>query len=230
MVSTKFVEIRLQMRKDLVPPINRDALKRRALLLVWIGEAWNFLEAGVAFWLAFSAGSVALLAFGLDSLIEIFAGLVLIWRLAGEWKQKEEEAAEGRALKLIGMTFFMLSAYVLVQSLATLLGWLPRPRESLVGIALVMASAFVMTLLFLAKSRIAGKLGSRALRAEAVESLICDLQDMTVLLGLGLNALLGWWWADPLVALALIPFLLKEGWEAVFPEKTTPNRRAQDNS
>ncbi len=206
------------MGRDVVPVIDRDALRRRALLLVWIGEAWNVLEAGVALWSAVTAGSVALLAFGLDSLIEIFAGGVLIWRLSREWKQEEEEAAERRALKLVGITFFLLVAYILGQSLATLVGWLPEPQESLIGIALVIASAFVMTVLFWAKSRIAKRLGSRALRAEAVESLICDLQDMTVLLGLGLNALLGWWWADPVAALALIPFLLKEGWEAIFPE------------
>ncbi|UCH69832.1 MAG: cation transporter [Candidatus Bathyarchaeota archaeon] len=207
------------MRKDVVPPNDRDSLKRRALLLVWIGEAWNFLEAGVALWSAFSAGSVALLAFGLDSLIEIFAGLVLIWRLSGEWKQREEEAAERRALKLVGITFFLLSSYVLMQSLITLLGWLPQPRQSLVGIALVIVSALAMTLLFLAKSRLARRLGSRALRAEAVESLICDLQDLTVLLGLTLNALLGLWWADPVAALALIPLMVREGWGAVFLKK-----------
>ncbi len=118
----------------------------------------------------------------------------------------------------MGITFFLLVAYILGQSVATLVGWFPEPRESLIGIALVIASAFVMTVLFWAKSRIAKKLGSRALRAEALESLMCDLQDLTVLLGLGLNALLGWWWADPVAALVLIPFLLKEGWEAIFPE------------
>ncbi len=205
------------MTKDVVSVVDRDALRRRALLLVWIGEAWNGLEAGVALWSAFNTGSVALMAFGLDSLIEIFAGLVLIWRLGREWKQ-EEEAAERRALKLVGITFFLLVAYILGQSLTTLIGWSPEPRESLIGITLVIASAFLMTVLFWAKSRIAKRLGSRALRAEAIESLMCDLQDLTVLLGLGLNALLGWWWADPVAALALIPFLLKEGWEAVFPE------------
>ncbi|NIU38539.1 cation transporter [Candidatus Bathyarchaeota archaeon] len=208
----------LQMREDVVPVIDRDILKQKALLLVWIGEAWNVLEAGVALWSAVTAGSVALLAFGLDSLIEIFAGGVLIWRLSRKWKRGKEEAAERRALKLVGITFFLLVAYILGQSVATLVGWLPEPRESLIGIALVIASAFVMTVLFWAKSRIAKKLGSRALRAEALESLMCDLQDLTVLLGLGLNALLGWWWADPVAALVLIPFLLKEGWEAIFPE------------
>jgi len=84
-----------------------------------------------------------------------------------------------------------------------------------VGIFLVVASAIVMTTLFLGKTRIAKKLGSRALRAEAVESLMCDLQDLTLLFGLGLNALFGWWWMDPVAALLLIPFLLKEGWESI---------------
>lgn len=186
------------------------------MLLVGISEAWNALEAGVALWAAIGTRSVALLAFGLDSLIEVFAGLVLIWRFGREWRQQEEEAAEKRALKLVGVTFFLLATYILIQSSATLLGLLPEPRKTLVGIALVVGSALVMTMLFWMKSRIAKKLNSRALHAEAVESLVCDLQDLTVLLGLGLNALWGWWWADPVAALALIPFLVKEGWENVF--------------
>ena len=192
-----------------------SSLKRRALLLVSIGEAWNVLEAGVALWSAIVASSVALLAYGLDSLIEIFAGVVLIWRLGREWKGAEEEAAEKKALKLVGATFFLLAAYVMIQSLATLLGWLAEPQESHVGILLVISSAIVMTVLFWAKNRIAKRLGSRALRAEAIQSLMCDLQDLTVLFGLGLNAISGWRWADPLAALALVPFMLKEGWEAI---------------
>ncbi len=199
-----------------MPIIDRDTLRRRAMLLVGIGEAWNVLEAGVALWAAISTHSVALLAFGLDSLIEVFAGLVLIRRFGREWGQGEEEAAEKRALKLVGISFFLLAAYILIQSSVTLLGLLPEPRKTLVGIALVVGSALVMTILFWMKSRIAEKLNSRALHAEAVESLMCDLQDLTVLLGLGLNALWGWWWADPVAALALIPFLVKEGWGSVF--------------
>jgi divalent metal cation (Fe/Co/Zn/Cd) transporter len=195
--------------------IERKALQRKALILVWVGFVWNIVEAGVALWSAFIAGSVALLAFGLDSLIEIFAGALLIWRLGIE-ESRQEEKAEIAALKLVGVTFFVLAGYVAFQSLATLTGFLVEPQESLVGIVLVIVSAVVMTTLFLEKSRIAKKLGSRALRAEAVESLMCDLQDLTLLFGLGLNALMGWWWADPVAALAVIPFLLKEGWEGVF--------------
>lgn len=194
--------------------INRDLLRRNALILVWIGFLWNFLEAGVALWSGFIANSVALLAFGLDSLVEIFAGAVLIWRLGKEETQKEQEA-ESKALKLVGVTFFILAVYVTFQSLATLTGFLVEPQQSIVGIILVVSSAIVMTILFLGKTRIAKKLGSRALRAEAVESLMCDLQDLTLLFGLGLNALLGWWWADPIAALFLIPFFLKEGWESI---------------
>jgi len=194
----------------------RRRLRKWALLLVWIGEIWNIAEAGVALWSARNASSVALLAYGLDSLIELFAGGVLIWHLSREWREREhEEASERKAQKLVGITFFLLSAYIAIQSTGTLLGWFAEPRESLVGIILVIASAVVMTAVFFPKMSLAKKLGSPALRGEAIESLVCDLQDLTVLLGLGANALWGWWWADPVAALALIPFLLKEGWEGV---------------
>jgi divalent metal cation (Fe/Co/Zn/Cd) transporter len=194
--------------------IERDALRRKALILVWVGFAWNFFEAGIALWSGYIADSVALLAFGLDSLVEIFAGAVLIWRLRKEETQQEEEA-ENKALKLVGFTFFILAVYVVFQSLATLTGFFVEPQQSIVGIILVVASAILMTALFWGKTRIAKKLGSRALRGEAVESLMCDLQDLTLLFGLGLNTLFGWWWADPVAALLLIPFLLKEGWESI---------------
>jgi divalent metal cation (Fe/Co/Zn/Cd) transporter len=194
--------------------VERNVLRRRGLILVWIGFAWNFLEVAVALWSAFRASSVALLAYGLDSLIEIFAGAVLIWRLGIEEKKKEEES-ESKALKLVGLTFFILALYVLFQSLVTLTGALSEPQASPIGIILVVASALVMTLLFIEKQKIAKKLGSRAFRAEAMESLMCDLQDLTLLIGLGVNALFGWWWADPIVTLLFIPFLLKEGWESI---------------
>ena len=193
--------------------LDRNALRRKALILVWIGFLWNFLEAGVALWSAFTASSGALFAFGLDSIIEIFAGAVLIWRLNLREDQKEKET-ESRALKLVGVTFFVLAAFVVFQSLATLTGFLFLPQESPVGIVLVVASVIVMTVLYLGKTRLAKQLGSRALRAEAVESLMCDIQDLTVLAGLGLNVLFGWWWADPVAALFLVPFFLKEGMEA----------------
>jgi divalent metal cation (Fe/Co/Zn/Cd) transporter len=192
-------------------------LKKKALVLVWIGEIWNVFEAIIAIWAALIAGSVALWAFGLDSLIELFAGAVMIWRL---WKGEDDNEGDKEkiALRLIGGTFFLLSAFILFQSITTLLGYFTPPTESTVGILITISSAILMTALFFYKNKIAKKMGSKALRAEAYQSLICDLQDLIVLTGLGLNFLLGWWWADPAIALILIPFLIKEGLEA-FEEK-----------
>ena len=192
---------------------SQSNLKKKALTLVWIGEIWNLIEATVAIWAALIAGSVALLAFGLDSLIELFAGAVMIWRF---WKEKEgkEGEPEKKALRLIGGTFFLLAAFIVVQSVATLLGYFSQPQESNVGIIITISSAILMTGLFFYKNRIAKQIGSRALRAEAFQSLICDLQDIIVLVGLGLNSLFAWWWADPAMALVLVPFLIKEGIES----------------
>jgi len=192
-------------------------LRKNALILVWIGEIWNVFEATIAIWAALIAGSVALLAFGLDSIIELFAGAVMIWRF---WKERDnqETETEEKALKMIGFTFFLLAAFIVLQSVATLLGYFGEPQESEWGIFITISSAVLMTVLFVYKTRIAKKLGSRALRAEAYESLFCDLQDLIVLVGLGLNSLFGWWWADPVVALVLVPLLIKEGLES-FEEK-----------
>jgi len=193
------------------------SLKKKALLLVWIGEIWNLFEATIALWLALIAGSVALFAFGLDSLIELFAGAVLIWRFYEE--KKDDSSTERRALRMIGITFFLLSAIIMFQSIATLFGYFSRPQESFSGILITISSAALMTILFIFKSNIAKKLNSRALMAEAYESLICDLQDLVVLAGLGLNILFGWWWADPIMAMVLIPFLIKEGFESFRDEQ-----------
>ncbi len=195
--------------------VDNAPLRRLALYLVWTGVLWNVLEAGVALWSGFDASSVALISFGLDSFLELFAGGVLIWHLRKEWKAEENAEAERRAHRLVGITFFVLAAYILTLSSATLLGWLARPRESFVGIILIVASAAVMSVLYIRKKDVARRLNSPALRAEAVETLVCDLQDLTVVIGLGLNAVAGLWWADPAAALALIPFLLWEGWEGV---------------
>ena len=195
------------------------SLRRKALLMVWIGELWNIGEMGVALWSGVEASSVSLIAFGLDSGVELFAGAMLIWNLRKEWSQEEGKATDRKALRLLGGTFFLLSAYIAFQSIATLLGWMKKPQESYIGVILVIASAVVMTVLYLGKTKIAKKIGSRSLRAEAIESLVCDLQDLTVLCGLGLNILLGWWWADPIAALLLIPFLLKEGLESFRDEE-----------
>ena len=193
--------------------VEADSLRKTALLLVLAGLVWNLAEAVVAFWAGLQAGSVAMLAFGLDSIVELLAGGVLVWRLRTERDEEDAEAAERKAQRLVGLTFFLLAAYVFLHSGANLLGWLPEPQPSLAGIVLVVASAVVMAILYVAKMRIATRMQSRALRAEAMESLFCDLQDFTILIGLALNSLFSWWWADPVAALVLVPFFIKEGRE-----------------
>jgi len=193
--------------------LESGSLRRIALLLVVAGLLWNLVEAGVAFWAGVQAGSVAILAFGLDSIVELLAGGVLVWRLRTDRDEEDAEAAERRAQRLVGLTFFLLAIYVVLHSGASLLGWLPEPEPSLAGVVIVVASAFVMAVLYVGKMRIATRMQSRALRAEAMESLFCDLQDLTILVGLALNSLFSWWWADPVSALVLVPFFSKEGRE-----------------
>ena len=199
--------------------IEPGALRRTALILVLAGLLWNLVEAGVSLWAGVEAGSVALLAFGLDSVVELFAGGVLLWRFSGSREELEEGAAERRAQKLLGLSFLLLAAYIAIHSGANLLGWFPEPQPSLVGVGIVVASAVVMSILYVSKMRIATRMQSRSLRAEALESLFCDLQDLSILVGLGLNTLLSWWWADPVSALILVPLFVKEGLENLSGEE-----------
>ena len=142
-----------------------ETLRRTALILVSIGLLWNLAEAVVAFWAGASARSVLLIAFGADSIIELFAGGVLVWRLTREQGGHDDEEAESRAQRLVGLTFFLLAAYVAVHSVASLVGWLPRPEPSLVGVGIAVASAVVMSVLYVAKMRIAVRMQSRSLRS-----------------------------------------------------------------
>lgn len=190
-----------------------EALRRTALLLVLVGLFWNGVETVVALWAGFQAGSVAILAFGLDSIVELFAGGLMVWRLRTTSSEEDAEAAEAKAEKLLGFSFFLLAAYVVLHSGANLIGWLPEPEPSLAGILIVAASAVVMAVLYVAKMQVAVKMQSRSLRAEAMESLFCDIQDLTILVGIGFNALFAWWWADPVSALFIVPWLIKEGRE-----------------
>ncbi|MFH0864444.1 MAG: cation transporter [Candidatus Gottesmanbacteria bacterium] len=200
--------------------MKRKQLIKNAMILVWIGELWNVFEAVIALSAGTQSGSIALLAFGSKSIIELFLGGILIWQLRKEWKMSHgQKVGETKALKYLGWAFFVLAAYASAQSVATLLGWLREPETSLTGIFLVIASAVLMTVLYFGKTRIAKKIGSRSLQKEAVATLACDLQDMTVFVGLGFNALFGWWWADPVSALLLVPFLVKEGREALEESK-----------
>ena len=193
--------------------VEPGALRRSALILVLAGLLWNLVESGVSLWAGAQSGSVAILAFGLDSVVEILVGGVIVLRLRPHRNELEARVVERRAQRLVGLSFLLLVAYVVVHSAANLLGWLPEPQPTPAGVGIVAASAVVMAGLYVGKMRIATRMQSRSLRAEAMESLFCDLQDLTILVGLGLNSLFAWWWADPISALFLIPFLLKEGME-----------------
>jgi cation diffusion facilitator family transporter len=196
-------------------------LLRRALWLVGLTLGYNLVEAAIAIWAGTAAGSVALLGFGLDSVIECAASAVLLWRLSVELRGGQEERveeAERRASLFVGLTFLALAAYVLVESALTLISG-DHPAASPVGIALAAISLVVMPLLAWAKLRTARQLGSGALEAEAKETLACAYLSFALLVGLVLNAAAGWWWADPVAALAMVPWLLKEGVEGVRGEE-----------
>jgi divalent metal cation (Fe/Co/Zn/Cd) transporter len=163
---------------------------------------------------ALAAGSVALLGFGLDSFVESTSGAVLVWRLAAERRGAVDlERLERRALRLVGATLFVLAAYVAVDAVSTL--WRgERPRPSVVGIVLTSVSIVVMQWLARAKRRAAAALGSRALAADAFQTTACFWLSIVTLTGMAVNAVAGWWWADPVAALAMTGFIAREGGEA----------------
>lgn len=200
---------------------DRSIWTRRALRLVRVTAGYNVVEAGVALWSGVAAGSIALIGFGLDSIIECVAALALLWRLslaARGAAAKRVERAEGQVLRVVGATFLLLAAYVLAQSTWTL--WArSEPAESPVGIALAAVSLVVMPLVSWGKLRAADALGSAALRAEAKETLACSYLSLTLLVGLVANAAAGWWWADPAAALLMVPWLVREGLEGVRGER-----------
>lgn len=194
---------------------------RIALWLVGGTLAYNVLEAAVAIWSGLRAESIALVGFGLDSVIETAAAGVLLWRLGLEARgaaPERLEPAERRVHRFVGGTFIALAFYVLGQS-----GWSlwrhEAAGESVVGIVLAAASLVIMPLVAWGKLRAARELGSGALRAEARETLACSYLSFTLLVGLALNAALGWWWADPLAALLMVPWLVKEGLEGLRGER-----------
>ncbi|MGD0773478.1 MAG: cation transporter [Candidatus Solibacter sp.] len=170
--------------------------------------AWNTLEGLIALLAGFLAASVALVGFGFDSLIEVASGLALLWRL------HRGERAERATLQIVGGCFVALALYVAYDSTHTL--WSREaPRSSLAGIALTAVSLVVMRLLARAKRQAAASLGSGAMRADARQSEFCMYLSAIVLGGLLLNALVGWWWADPLAGLVMVPIIGKEGIDAL---------------
>lgn len=194
----------------------RPGLLRHALRLEYLTVGWNLVEGVIAIAAALASGSVALLGFGIDSFVESTSGTVLIWRLRSERGAADHDAIERieqSARKLVALSLFLLAAYIAFRAVTALLTG-ERPDASPVGMALAGVSLAVMWFLARAKRRAATVLGSRAMEADAFQTTACWWLSLIVLGGIGLNALFGWWWADPLAALGMTAFVVREGREA----------------
>jgi divalent metal cation (Fe/Co/Zn/Cd) transporter len=185
-------------------------LQRQARWLAWGGIAWHFIEFGIALGAGIAASSIALIGFGADSLIEALAGFVVLWLFTGS--RVGSPKAERRAQQLIALSFYVLAAYISVEAVRSLIGG-NEPSASWVGIGLAAFTAPTMPLLAVAKRRLGHKLGSSATVQEASQTQLCAYLSVALLIGLGANALLGWWWADPLAALVIAAVALREGRE-----------------
>jgi divalent metal cation (Fe/Co/Zn/Cd) transporter len=192
-------------------PAERPRLERRARLLAWAGNGWHVIEFGIALSAGIAAGSVALVAFGIDSAIELAAGLTIVWRFTGS--RLGSPRSERRAQQLIALSYFLLAAYVAVESASDLLGG-DEPAASWVGIGLAAVTAPTMPLLARAKRRVGHALGSAATVGEGGQNMICAYLSVALLVGLLANALAGWWWADPAAALVIGALAAREGIES----------------
>ena len=189
-------------------PDELHRLTRRGFRLEYASMAWMTVEAAVAIISGIIASSIALVGFGLDSVIEFFAATVVVWQLRGE-----DEDRETRAVHLIGGTFFVLAAYLAVVGIRDLIGH-ARPGQSVPGLAVTAAALIVMPGLAVAKRRTGQALGNRTLIADSAETAFCAFTSGAALLGVGLNSWLGWWWADPAAALVIAALAVREGLEA----------------
>jgi divalent metal cation (Fe/Co/Zn/Cd) transporter len=202
---------------EALPLERRRGLHRRALGLEYFTVGWNVIEAVVAIGAGIIASSVALVGFGVDSGVEVISAVGLLWRLrtAGPTATvQEESAAERRALYVVAATFFLLAAYITVEAGGALLQG-ERPETSTVGLVLSVLSLLIMPALAWWKQRTGREMGSRALVADAVETWVCSYLSLALLAGVGLSFLFGWWWADAVGALAMLPVILWQGWETL---------------
>ena len=195
----------------LVPAAQRARLERRARLLAWGGIGWHVVEFGIALGAGIAAGSIALIGFGADSLIESVAGLVVVWLFTGA--RLGSHGAERQAQRMISLSFYLLAAYVTAEAVNTLVGQ-DHPETSWVGIGLAAFTAPTMPLFAIVKRRVANRLHSAAAVKEASQTQLCAYLSVALLVGLLANALAGWWWADPLAALAIAAVAVKEGRES----------------
>jgi divalent metal cation (Fe/Co/Zn/Cd) transporter len=190
---------------------SREADTRSGRRLEILTLGWNVVEAGVAITAGVTAGSIALIGFGADSVVESLSSVVLLWHL--RWSEADP-GRERRALRLVGVCFLLLAAYVGFDAMVALVRR-DVPEASLVGIGLSALSLIVMPILARAKVRVAGRLDSAALAADARQTSLCAYLSAILLGGLALNAALGWWWADPAAALLMVPIILRDGMQAL---------------
>ena len=189
-------------------PAERARLQRRARLLAWGGNAWHVAEFAIALAAGIAAGSIALVGFGVDSLIEVLAGVVVVWLFTG--RRVGSAVAERRAQQAISLSFLLLAVYVAVESLRTLVAG-HHPDPSWIGIGLAAFTAVTMPLLARAKRRVGHALGSSATVSEAKQTSLCAYLSVALLIGLGANAVFGLWWADPAAALVIAGIAAREG-------------------
>lgn len=192
----------------------RATLLKRGRYLEYFTIGYNSLEGLIAVGAGLIAGSIALVGFGFDSLIEVTSGSILLWRLHADVDEARRERIEAISLRLVGVLFVVLAIYVTYDSARSLLRR-EAPEESIVGIVLAAVSLVVMPLLVRAKRRVARGINSGALMADSKQTELCTYLSAILLGGLLLNALLGWWWADPVAALVMVPIIAKEGIEAL---------------
>jgi divalent metal cation (Fe/Co/Zn/Cd) transporter len=193
---------------------DRTAFVGRGRRLEYFTVGWNAIEGGVAVAAGATAGSIALVGFGLDSFIEVTSGLTLLWRMSVDAEVHRRELNEKRALRIVGACFLMLAVYVTYESVLDL--WARRaPEHSVAGIILACVSLIVMPLLSKAKRRVGHALGSAAMHADAKQTEFCTYLSVILLVGLLLNATFGFWWADPVAGLVMVPIIAKEGVEGL---------------
>ena len=194
--------------------LERQAVAQRGKHLEYFTIAWNSLEGLVAVIAGALAGSISLVGFGIDSFIEVISGIVLLWRMAVDADVRRRERNEQLSLRIVGVCFLALAAYVAYEAISDLVNR-QVPERSIPGIVLACVSLVVMPLLSRAKKKVANELGSSAMHADAKQTDFCVYLSVILLLGLVLNAALGWWWADPIAAVLMVPLIAKEGVEAM---------------
>jgi cation diffusion facilitator family transporter len=190
-----------------------STLHKKALILSYFTVGYNILEGLVSILAGLVAGSIALVGFGSDSFIESLSGSVMIWRFQkhGKISKEEEERIEKKATRLVAITFFVLGVYVLYESVKKLY-FQEKPEPSIIGILVAIASIIVMPVLFYLKFRIGKTIKSKSLVADSKQTLACLFMSVSLLVGLSLNYLYGFWQADPYVGLIIVIFLIKEGY------------------